>query len=234
MVIKDLQKILNERHLVTFNEPFTHYVIKDLFDPVVLSEVGKASDLIEDVNDIGFLGSYDSPMEKKLAIDHVRDGGRGKTAHKVLTYLNSPEFVGFLQELTEIENLQVDPNFIGGGIHMIPSNGKLAVHIDFSRAPFDKSMYRRLNVLLYLNKDWQEEWNGALELWDDKPSEGGKAIKSIYPHFNTLVIFGTSKNSWHGHPEPTRSPEGVFRTSLATYYYSKEAGEDLEDHSTIF
>jgi len=234
MLNKSLQEVLNNKDQITFNEPFIHYVIKDLFDPEILSQVGSSSDLIKNGDEFGSLGGFDSPLEKKLAISNVKEIGKGKIASKILNYLNSSEFVEFLEKLTGIQNLIVDPNFIGGGIHLIPSDGRLGVHVDFSRAPFDGTKYRRLNVLLYLNKDWKEEWNGALELWDGRPSEGGKNIKNIYPHFNTLVIFGTAKDSWHGHPIPTTSPQGIFRTSLATYYYSDTPGDDLEVHSTIF
>ena len=117
---------------------------------------------------------------------------------------------------------------------MIPRGGKLGVHIDFSRALFDNSKYRRLNVLLYLNENWQREWEGALELWNKRPADGGQCVKRVYPTFNKIVIFGTSKNSWHGHPTPLNCPEGEYRKSLATYYYSSQPGDDLEEHSTIY
>jgi Rps23 Pro-64 3,4-dihydroxylase Tpa1-like proline 4-hydroxylase len=234
MLNKKLDEILEQRNSITFDEPFTHYIIEDLFEDSVLSQICDTGGILQEANDVGLVGQFDSDLEKKLAIEHVRDIKNGKEALEVLNYLNSEEFVSFLQELTGIQNLEVDPGFSGGGIHIIPTGGKLAIHIDFSRSIHDKSKFRRLNVLLYLNKNWKEEWNGALELWDAKPSEGGKCIKKIFPHFNRMVIFGTSKSSWHGHPIPTESPEGVYRTSLATYYYSSEPGEDLEDHSTIF
>ena len=234
MLNKSLIEILEEREKYSFSDPFDHYVIDDLFDPEILNQVGNTKDLLENANQFGALGEYNSPSEKKLAIDQVKGQGRGKVASSILDYLNSQDFVEFLENLTGIDNLETDPLYVGGGIHIIPRGGKLNVHIDFSRAHYDKSKYRRLNVLLYLNKDWQDSWNGALELWDDKPSDGGNLIKSIYPHFNRLIIFGTSKKSWHGHPTPLDCPEDVYRTSLATYYYSSEPGEDLEEHSTIF
>ena len=152
----------------------------------------------------------------------------------ILSFMNSPEFLSFLQELTGIDDLIADPDFNGGGIHLIPRGGKLGIHIDFSRALFDNNKYRRANCLLYLNDGWQREWEGALELWNKKPSEGGSCVKKVFPFFNRLVIFGTSKNSWHGHPTPLNCPEGEYRKSLATYYYSSQPGDDLDEHSTVY
>jgi Rps23 Pro-64 3,4-dihydroxylase Tpa1-like proline 4-hydroxylase len=153
---------------------------------------------------------------------------------KVLSYLNSKEFLQFLQELTGVRDLVPDPQFNGGGIHMIPKGGKLNVHVDFSRAFFDNNLYRRVNILLYMNEGWQDEWEGALELWDDRPADGGNLIKKVYPIFNRMIVFGTSKNSWHGHPTPLNCPEGEYRKSLAVYYYSATPGDDLEEHSTVY
>ena len=169
MLNKSLIEILGEKEKYFFSDPFDHYVIDGLFDPDILNQVGNTKELLENVNQFGALGKYYSQSENKLAIDHIKGEGKGKAAFEILNYLNSPEFVEFLEKLTGICKLETDPLYVGGGIHIIPRGGKLNVHIDFSRAHYDKSKYRRLNVLLYLNKDWQDDWNGALELWDNKP-----------------------------------------------------------------
>ena len=78
------------------------------------------------------------------------------------------------------------------------------------------------------------EFEKILELWDKKPSDGGVCVKKVYPTFNRMIIFGTSKDSWHGHPTPLNCPDGEYRKSLATYYYSSEHGDDLEIHSTVY
>ena len=72
---------------------------------------------------------------------------------------------------------------------------------------------------MYLNKDWQEEWGGKLELWD--PEMKG-CVESILPVFNRCVIFNTDPDSYHGHPDPMTCPEGHFRRSIALYYYTVE------------
>lgn len=134
----------------------------------------------------------------------------------VIAEASSPQFLLWLQELTGENALLPDPYLEGGGIHRIYSGGYLKVHADFnwnSRI----HLYRRLNLLLYLNKDWQESWGGALELWsqDMKSCE-----KTIYPTMNTMAIFTTDDKSYHGHPHPMSCPVDVRRDSIALYYYS--------------
>ena len=229
MLKKELETILNNVNDYKFEYPFTHYVIDDLFNDEILKEINKPEVLL---NLRGRVSSFDNHLEKKIGISHL-DETSGKVL-EILRYLNSEEFTNFLSKLTGIDNLIVDNEFNGGGVHIIPKGGKLGVHVDFSRAIFDESKYRRLNVLLYLNENWHCDWEGALELWDKKPSEGGQCVNKLYPYFNRIVIFGTKKDSWHGHPTPLNCPEGQYRKSLATYYYTTEPGDDLENHSTIF
>lgn len=229
MYKKSLDYILDNQVDYRFDTPFTHYVIDELFEDETLKEINDPQILL---NLRGRVTSFNNNLENKIGISHL-DETAGKVL-EILQYLNSEEFISFLSHLTGIKDLIPDPEFNGGGVHIIPRGGKLGVHVDFSRAIFDETKYRRLNVLLYLNDNWEEKWGGALELWDKKPSEGGQCIKRIYPLFNRIVIFGTARDSWHGHPNPLECPEGEYRKSLATYYYTSEPGDDLEIHSTIF
>lgn len=113
---------------------------------------------------------------------------------------------------------------IGGGYHLIPPGGRLAVHTDFNRSG-DSGLYRRLNLITYLNDGWDDE-GGYLELWD----EHGPA-EVIPPEFNHTVIFETSDRSWHGHPKPAKRA----RYSVAAYYFSPEPPPGyVTEHSTIW
>jgi 2OG-Fe(II) oxygenase superfamily len=149
----------------------------------------------------------------------------------VLAMMNSYAMLSFLTELTAIEKLLPDPHFYGGGLHQIVNGGKLAVHADFNFAPHI-GLYRRLNVLLYLNQNWQESYGGALELWD---RDMVACRKEIAPTFNRCVVFNTTGDSLHGHPVPLNLPQGVTRKSLALYFYTavpREGGE--EKHGTLW
>ena len=113
---------------------------------------------------------------------------------------------------------------IGGGYHLIPPGGYLKVHTDFNRSP-NTTLYRRLNLLIYLNEDWQDE-GGRLELWGPVRRE-----KTIAPEFNRTVVFETSDHSWHGHPIPASR----WRCSVAAYFFSKSVpGGYRADQSTVW
>ena len=147
--------------------------------------------------------------------------------------LNSASFLKFLEGLTGIEKLIGDPQFEGGGLHQIPAGGKLAIHIDFNKHLY-YGLERRLNLLIYLNKNWREEYGGHFELWDHGIT---RMITKVAPVFNRVVIFSTSRFSYHGHPDPLRCPPDVTRKSLALYYYTiaDEPNETIRDrHSTLF
>ena len=140
---------------------------------------------------------------------------------------NSWKFLRYLECLTGIEALLPDPYFTGGGIHQILKGGILDIHTDFNDYERLK-IYRRLNVLLYLTKDWREDYGGSLQLWNNAPKLGGRCVKSIAPIFNRCVVFETDKNSFHGHPEQWNAPEGLYRRSIALYYYTATKRSDRQ------
>jgi Rps23 Pro-64 3,4-dihydroxylase Tpa1-like proline 4-hydroxylase len=144
------------------------------------------------------------------------------TVYEVLHYFNSDIFLKFLEDLTGIKNLIADPTFEGGGCHKVCSGGKLSLHVDYNLN--EKEHFRVLNLLLYLNPDWKEEWEGALELWDSKQK---KLSQKIFPFFNRVVIFSLSDNSIHGHPIPLKCPKNIERYSLALYYFTKTPNQDF-------
>ena len=135
-----------------------------------------------------------------------------------LQEFNSWKFLNFLEALTGIQGLIPDPYFSGGGLHQIITGGILDIHTDFN--DYKKlQLYRRLNVLIYLNEDWEESWNGCLEFWDGGAANG-KCVKSIAPLLNRAVVFETDKASFHGHPVPWNAPNETTRKSIALYYYT--------------
>jgi hypothetical protein len=150
-------------------------------------------------------------------------------ARQALDALASPRVVTFLREVTGIADLRPDPTLRGGGLHKIKRGGRLGVHIDFNRNK--DGSHRRINLITFLNRDWNAAWGGDLELWND-----AGCVRKIPPRFNTTVIFETSGLSWHGHPWPLGCPSSVNRLSLATYYYSDEPSPRAlpNDHPTLY
>lgn len=207
--------------------PFPHIVIDGLFDDAVLERVLADFPKPEETRWMRF----DSPTEKKLGYYHehstITDDVRA-----FLDALNGFEMLLFLEALTGIEGLIPDPYFGGGGLHQIEPGGFLKIHADFNVHPKLK-LDRRANMLVYLNKEWREEWGGHLELWDASMTG---CRQRIAPLFNRTVVFSTTDTSFHGHPHPLQSPPGVTRKSVSLYYYTAGRPDDERSapHDTIF
>ena len=207
--------------------PFPHIVIDDFFDPKVLDRVLAEFPSKNDKN----WEAHDIPEEIKLQSKSER--AIPLYTRQLLYAMNSFGFLQFLEKLTGIPKLLGDPEYEGGGLHQIVPGGKLAIHADFNRH-MSYNLDRRLNVLVYLNKNWKEEYGGHFELWDTSMT---KAEKKVLPLFNRMVIFTTTSESYHGHPDPLACPPGMTRKSMALYYYtvsSAAAGEQTTRHTTLF
>lgn len=149
----------------------------------------------------------------------------------VVDELNSPEFVNWLSRLTGIAGLMADPMLEGGGLHQSGRGGFLNVHTDFSNHHYHKHWRRRVNLILYLNPNWREEWGGAIELWD---STMHHCVAKYPPLLNQVLIFNTDHRSFHGFPEPLQCPEGVSRKSVALYYYTVDSSDHMAVRSTNY
>ena len=130
---------------------------------------------------------------------------------KTLTdLLISEEFLLNLTELTGIENLIADKDF-----NQHPTTG----------------LHRRLNLLLYLNKNWNDDWGGELEMWNHDITE---CVHKIQPIFNRVVIFSTIPGSYHGHPKPLTCPYHRKRRAISCYYFTEERPEDEKTAHTNY
>lgn len=207
-------------------KPFPHIVIDNFIDPDMLQKVAEEFS----TSDRAGWHHSEGPHEKKSSSEDEQPFGPFTRA--LVHVLNAGPFVTFLEKLTHIEGIISDPHLRGGGLHEIKRGGKLGVHADFNFYQRLK-LYRRLNLIIYLNAGWRDEWGGHLELWD---RDGKAPIERIAPIFNRAVIFDTSNSSYHGHPSPLQCPEDQSRKSIALYYYSVDYPyeEDRERHTTIF
>lgn len=145
--------------------------------------------------------------------------------------LASDEFISAMQTISGIDELIFDNQFNGGGMHITNTSGILDVHVDFNYAD-SLNLYRRLNILIYLNEDWQDAWGGNIELWD-KDIEN--CVHSFSPILNRCLIFATSDMSFHG-VTAVNTPPGVARKSFAIYLYNNEPSANVygEAHGTVF
>lgn len=207
-------------------KPFPHIVFDNFFDPELVDGVLAEFPRPDAIK----WQRFDNDREIKLA--SAKEASFGPVTRLLLYHLNGMTFLEFLGKVTGIDNLIPDPSFDGGGLHQIVPGGKLGVHADFNKH-HQYGLDRRLNLLLYLNKNWKEEYGGNLELWDRDMT---RCQAKVAPLFNRVMIFSTTDFTFHGHPDPLSCPEGMTRKSLALYYFSngRPAEEISGEHSTIF
>jgi len=202
--------------------PFPHVVIDDFLPAGELESVER---------------EFPS-LEEQLNWRHGDEYQKGKHGFSELNFLaepvrillfelNSLIAIKFLEKLTGFPQLISDPYYIGGGIHQIRSGGFLKIHHDFTEHP-DLKIERKINLLIYLNSNWQESYGGHLELWDQSMNN---CEVRVAPVFNRCVIFNTTKTSFHGHPDPVVCPEHMTRKSIALYYYSTRPYDKSWDDS---
>ncbi len=149
----------------------------------------------------------------------------------IFAELHGTRFVAWLSALTGIAGLDPDRENIGAGLHQGVRGSYLRLHADHNTHPHDPSHYRRLNLLIYLNDPWDERWNGALELWDDRALN---CVKTVEPVFNRCVIMEVGDRAFHGYG-PLRTPAGHSRKAIVAYYYAPEPGamQSTRAHPTI-
>ena len=223
---KNLEAVaLKEKENYLAAKPFPNIVMnnffKDDFLNTILNEFPDLSELTESQN-------YNAKNEIKLSNKNYDKFPQ--TIKSFVDFLNSNVFLNFLQNLTSIkEKLVSDPHLEGGGLHEIKNGGVLKIHTDFNRHP-TLDLDRRVNVLIYLNKNWKDSYGGHLEFWNKNVS---KCEKKISPSFNTMAIFSTTDFSNHGHPDPLNCPLEMSRKSIALYYFShgRPKEEIVETHT---
>ena len=209
-------------------EPFPFFKIENFLEPEFLKSVVEAYPTYEAAR--GYGREFDA-VNEKLKIQVTDSSKFPAPVKRLADELNSEAFLADLEYITGIPRLLADPALAGGGMHLTNTSGRLDVHVDFNFNSESKQ-FRRLNILLYLNPVWEEEWGGRIELWDKDVT---RAHHSFSPTLNRCVVFETSDLSFHG-VTPIASPSQIVRKSYAAYYYTKEPPPDWdgEIHSTIF
>lgn len=206
-------------------QPFPHIVLDDFLDADLLRG------LTREWPDGGAKVGYNRDQER-LKYEWQPENLDSARIRNFLAEMISAPMVAFLEALTGIDKLIVDPHYLGGGLHETRAGGHLGVHADFN---INKRMnvLRRLNLLIYLNEDWDPAWNGALELWERDMS---KRTHSVAPALARAVIFNTDLDSFHGVPDVIACPPDRARRSVALYYYTAptEGLDDVPDRTTVF
>lgn len=208
-------------------EPTRFFVIDDFLKPDFAHEVAECYPAYEQALAMGHQFNAVNENRKVQITESERFPGPVRRLNDALA---SRAFIDSMVSITGIPKLLADSDLSGGGMHVMGSGGRLDVHVDFNLIR-ERGLYRRLNILVFFNEEWDERWGGAFELWD---CEVKRCVFSAAPRFNRCVVFNTTESSFHG-VKPIKAPAGVTRNSFASYYYTREAPEGLGDfHSTVF
>jgi hypothetical protein len=193
-------------------EPYPHLIVDGLWDPAVLDRI---------VAEYPRRGqrdwnAYDTAHE-------LKETSRGLFGLAPFTQLFfalvcSPRFLGLLGEITGEHDLVADPLHHGGGLHESFRGGWLNLHTDWRQHPV-LPLARRLNMIVYLNRDWDPAWGGAIELWQPGAAAAGATVDCL---FNRTLIFPTTDDSLHGFPTPLACPPTRSRQSISLFYWTRD------------
>lgn len=211
--IKKIKK--TKKNINYFIKPYKHLVIDNFFDHKLINECLKNFPSTSCKN---WEFTNDKDIEIKYRSKWTSEFDIPEGVIEVVRILNGADFLKSISEVFKIKKLIPDPYFTGGGLNVTKKGGLLDVHVDGNYHDAT-GLNRRLNALLFLNKNWTPNWGGEFGLYDSK---GKKCIKKIEPIFNRLVVFDTHDTSWHGLPDPINFPETNPRKSILLYYYTKE------------
>ena len=200
------------RDIYSQASPFPHAVLDGLLTTAAYERCIEEFESLDQIE----WKNYLHVNERKFANQELDSWG--PSLQQVTKELTSAPFIAWLEEVTGIDGLMADPHFDGGGLHRSIRGGFLNIHADFTAHHAEPQWQRRVNLLLYLNREWSPEFGGDLELWDTSMKS---CVDKISPIGNRVVIFTTSPDAYHGHPTPLNTPVGVARRSLALYYFTR-------------
>jgi hypothetical protein len=211
-------------------EPFRHIVIDNFFEPSLASRLLEEFPAFELGNNVG----DDGKPGRKSTFERIKKlGSQYEALDKAI---QQRQFLDVVGQIVGIPDVIYDPFYLGGGTHENREGQSLDAHVDFNYHP-SEGWHRRLNLIVYLNPEWQADWGGNLELFRDPYADATPAVR-ITPLFNRCVIFSTTEQSWHGF-DRIRLPDDrkqLSRKSIALYFYSKQrpAEEIAGKHTTHY
>lgn len=212
-------------------QPFGHVVVDGFLAPDFAARLLEQFPRFDQGNNLG----EDGRPGGKSAFERVR--ALGDAYGQLDNLARSREFLDVVGAITGIDGLLYDPWYLGGGTHENRHGAILDPHIDFNFHPLER-WRRRLNLIVYLNEDWRDEWGGALALYRN-PRDGQMPERVVPPSFNRCVIFETNERSWHGFDRIVL-PQGErdrSRRSIALYFYTPPTEVDeacAQPHSTVY
>lgn len=224
-MIHDLQPRLDALKEEFLNaEPFNHVIIDNFWQDEVAEQLYEE---FPKYDSTVWNAHYNNQIENKKACNHWDKFPR--RTYQAFNFLGSENFTNIVRRISGRDDLNMDFGLHGGGWHAHATGGNLNLHLDYNIHPKLK-LQRKLNIIIYLVKDWDTSYGGGLELWshNEETNRPKECAKKVDLKFNRAVLFDTTQNSWHGLPYPLTCPDSKIRQSLAAYYVGN-APADTDD-----
>ena len=206
--LQDESSSLRQSYLTA--KPYPHIVIDNLFEPELLDRLVAE---YPDANSRDWL-VWDTNNELKTTSRGI--DGLSTFTQLFCLWLNSRDVIKSVESIVGIDNLVGDPLFHGAGLHEMYRDGWLEMHADYTKH-FSLPLMRRINMLIYLNRDWDTRWGGDLVMQNAQNQEH----KASYPPlFNRTIIFPTTAKTFHGVPTPLSCPQDCSRKLVSIYYWN--------------
>jgi Rps23 Pro-64 3,4-dihydroxylase Tpa1-like proline 4-hydroxylase len=196
--------------------PYDHLVIENFLDEEFAEIITKEFPETDSSWHV-----YDTPFEQKYLKSNINDAT--PNIKKLVDYLNSDKFAGVVSSITGITDLEPDPTLNAGGLHCYKRNGFIDIHLDYTIHPVTKKE-RRVSFMLYMSKNWKDEYGGNLQLWNENLTVKKELKTSLW---NVGLFFKTSENTYHGLPDKITCPENMSRNVIGLYYLSPPREETL-------
>lgn len=196
-------------------EPFNHVIIDDFWQQDIAEQL--YAEFPEYDNKQIWNAHYNNAIENKKACNHWDKFP--KTTYAAFNYLGSGDFLSSIRTIADRSDLVMDHGLHGGGWHAHMNGGNLNMHLDYNIHP-KLGLQRKLNIIVYMSKEWDPAFGGGLELWshNEETNQPLAHVKTVDIKFNRAVLFDTTQNSWHGLPFPLSCPDHMVRQSMAAYY----------------
>jgi hypothetical protein len=226
-----LRDAVHTREAFQRAKPFRHVMIEQFLEPDAAEALLRDFPRFDErkaINEHGEVG-------RKAVVETVT--GVSAFYARFYDYINSRSFLESMSNLTGIPDLIADPTLFGGGTHENLEGQGLNVHVDFN-VDERRMLHRRINLLIYLNKEWKPEWGGAIELHSNPWYPEANDVKAFPPLFNHGLIFETNEYSWHGFQRIALPDDRkhLSRKSFSIYLYTKDrpAEEIVAPHTTFY
>lgn len=220
-ILRDEQQLRQLHDAFTTAEPFSYCCIDNFLEPSLALSLSERFPALSQMDVL-----YNGLNENKG--EHATFDTLHEDFKKLKNRLFTKGFSERVEKITGIAGLQLIDDRYGCGLHQGGARSFLDVHIDYNLHPLKKKQ-RRLNLILFLNQTWEQDWGGYLELWN---ASGTQCVTRIAPAFNRCVLFVCNDISYHGYSQ-IRCPDDITRKSFYLYFFTEPIGKLLY-HDTVF